>query len=238
MSKWMALLFFVTFAQNVLAHDCKHYLEKLRTDTPPSSAELHRLSLEFAMISDVIRDASNIKPKDFDPNVVLKKHGIDTDKMTFRTYEGQMMGFPQRQLVKISLGYPFDSPAGHIHIEKVTLAGKDYYQTTNVRVREDIRNKGAGTMLYLAAASEAQSRGASLISTPNKFNPAHYSWLERGHQPEAEKAWVGLVKNGYASELRTQNGPTTMIYYVMTSKYFNELIKPTKNFYEAHQNKD
>ncbi|HVJ65707.1 MAG TPA: hypothetical protein VM901_10665 [Bdellovibrionota bacterium] len=207
---------------------CHFYFELLRGQHPAAASN------RFAEISDVIRAPENILPRPFDPSEVLARKGLDPSLLRFKVHHVPSYGFPTEPMVVIYLQYPEGTPAGHIYLRRHHLGDGLIYRAQDIKVRHDFKNRGLGTLLYLSAAIYLQNSGAELVSAPHKYLPMDpHWWLRPGHSPEAERTWVNLVRNGYASEWRTDTDEGHMIYYLLRSENFGELLQPTREFFES-----
>jgi hypothetical protein len=225
-------VFSVLIAGSAWAHadhpPCHFYFELLRGQHPAASRD------HFAEISDVIRSPENLRPRRFDPEAVLEAKGLDPALIRFKVHHVPSYGFPSEPTIAVYLQYPAGVPAGHIYVRRHHLGDEVVYREQDIKVRHDFVNRGLGTLLYLSAAVYLQRSGAELVSAPNKYLPMdQHWWLRPGHSDAAERTWVNLVRNGYASELRADTDEGHMLYYLLRSEHLTELLEPTRDFFES-----
>lgn len=225
---------------------CKRYLELLRSDPKLVVQDLamYEHSLKFAQISDVIRSPHKITPKDFDPAIVLRAHGIDPDRVSFKFGAVHSHG---REIMLYDDGVYI----GDVGFWKdAVLENKSWYVSLSSGLENIYIGKGLGTLLYLIAGSYTQAEYQSVLaSTPTLFQPLQNEWLKHDHSFEAERLWVSLVKNGYAQEIRIPQSPypqnpfyvpvpegqtSEHIYYTLNSQKFRELSEKAYAFFLTH----
>lgn len=178
----------------------------------------------------IIRDPQNIRATEFDPYSVVLSHGVDTQKLSF-----QLAPSTGSEPLAIRLVHADYGRIGYAHLTNIQIGAKPYLQLSGIDLRPDFIGKGLGTLLYLSAGAQAKRMGLPMVSSPNTFNPSVPLWLSRGKSPQAESAWVNLVRTGYAKELRIQENSNTHIYYIMDPIAVGTLLEKTETFFETKQ---
>jgi hypothetical protein len=127
-------------------------------------------------------------PAAFDPAAVFVKHGLDPAKLKSR--------FEISDIGQIQLSLIYDEQrAGYIILEHYYRGDLQYdFTIARVQVEPQLKGKGLGTLLYLAAGRKAYIRENRLL------------YMSAIVSNDAIKTWNRFVDQGYAEKHMTEYG--------------------------------